>query len=57
MEIRLRQLAGQAQGLATKTKGDGRRIAELTMEKMQLAARIRDRDEELRGKAKLLEVG
>ena len=36
---------------------DKKRLDELASEKVALARRLRDRDEELRGKAKLLEVG
>lgn len=35
---------------------DSKRVAELTREKAMLTTGMRDRDEELRGKAKLLEV-
>lgn len=44
------------QKLGTRSKTEGKRITELTAEKTVLTTKLRDRDEELRGKAKLLEV-
>lgn len=56
MELRLQQLADQTKKLFAQTKANGNRITELTLERTQLAAKLRDRDEELKGKAKLLVV-
>ncbi|KAF5016266.1 hypothetical protein F66182_12108 [Fusarium sp. NRRL 66182] len=42
--------------LKSKTQQDSRRIASLEGERMHLTLRLKDRDEELRGKAKLLDV-
>jgi Autophagy protein 16 (ATG16) len=42
--------------LKSKTQQDARRIASLEGERTHLTLRLRDRDEELRGKAKLLDV-
>lgn len=55
-ELRLLQLADQTKKLFTQSRSNCKRIAELTSEKAQLAARMRDRDEELKAKTKLLEV-
>ena len=45
------------QNLRTQSRVESKRIDDLTAAKAALVIRIRDRDEELRGKAKLLEVG
>ena len=42
--------------LQVKSKSENRQVSELLVEKQSLAVKLRDRDEELRGKAKLLEV-
>ena len=42
--------------LRTKTKSDAKAIEDLTRERAVLSQKVRDRDEELRGKAKFLEV-
>lgn len=55
-ELRLLQLADQTKKLFTQSRSNCKRIAELASEKTQLAARMRDRDEELKAKTKLLEV-
>ncbi|MCJ1241078.1 hypothetical protein MMC14_009082 [Varicellaria rhodocarpa] len=41
--------------LQVKSKSENRQVSELLVEKQSLAVKLRDRDEELRGKAKLLE--
>lgn len=50
-------LAEEIHKLQAQTGQDRKRIGELVQERTGLATRMRDRDEELRGKAKLLEVG
>ena len=55
-ELRLLQLADQTKKLFSQSRSNCKHIAELTSEKTQLAARMRDRDEELKAKSKLLEV-
>ena len=42
--------------LCTKTKSDAKTIEDLTRERAVLSQKVRDRDEELRGKARFLEV-
>jgi len=49
-------ITDEMQKLRTKSKTEGKRIAELTADKTVLTIKLIDRDEELRGKAKLLEV-
>lgn len=41
--------------LKTKSKTDSKRIAQLTASVSQMAVKLRDREEELKGKAKLVE--
>ena len=43
--------------LRAKGKSDGKLIHELSRERASLAQKVKDRDEELKGKAKLLDVG
>lgn len=43
--------------LRKKSSQEGRRINALESERAQLKLRLKDRDSELKGKAKLLEVG
>ena len=56
MQARLQILTEELQNLKMQAKVDGKRINDLTTERTALVIRIRDRDEELRGKAKLLVV-
>jgi hypothetical protein len=42
--------------LRAKTKTDNKTIEDLTKERAILSQKVRDRDEELRGKARFLEV-
>ena len=42
--------------LQTKSRAESRCVNELLSEKQGLSMKLRDKDEELRGKAKLLEV-
>lgn len=56
MQLRLQSLTEEMKKLRVRSKVDSKRIGELVSERTHLATRMRDRDEELRGKAKLLEV-
>lgn len=56
METRLQSVTEDLQKLKIQTSLDSKRIGELLKEKATLTTGMRDRDEELRGKAKLLEV-
>lgn len=55
-QFRLKSVAEELERLKVKSRVDSQRISELTTEKAGLVTRMRDRDEELREKAKLLEV-
>lgn len=55
LQIRLDRTAKELDKLKSKSKSDGKRITQLTSELGQLSVRVRDRDEESRGKAKLLD--
>jgi septal ring factor EnvC (AmiA/AmiB activator) len=54
---RLTRTNAELDKLKAKTKQDTRKIASLEGERTHLTLRLKDRDEELRGKAKLLDVG
>lgn len=56
METRLQSVTEELQKLKIQSSLDSKRIGELSKEKAGLTTGMRDRDEELRGKAKLLEV-
>lgn len=56
MEARLQSVIEELQKLKIQSSLDSKRIGELSKEKATLITGMRDRDEELRGKAKLLEV-
>ena len=56
METKLQSVTEELNKLKMKSSFDSKRIKELTKEKATLAMGLRDRDEELRGKTKLLEV-
>lgn len=56
METRLLSVTEELQKLKLQSSLDSRRIDELSKEKLTLTTGMRDRDEELRAKAKLLEV-
>lgn len=53
----MNQLNIELEKLRKKSHRDGRRLATLESEKDILGKRLKDRDEELRAKTKLLEVG
>ncbi|CAF9930639.1 MAG: hypothetical protein ALECFALPRED_004696 [Alectoria fallacina] len=55
MEARLQSVIEELQKLKIQSSLDSKRIGELSKEKATLITGMRDRDEELRGKAKLLE--
>ena len=57
METRLQSAVEELQKLKIQSSLDSKLIGELSKEKATLSTGMRDRDEELRGKAKLLEVG
>lgn len=56
IQLQLQSLTEETKRLRLRSRADNRRIGELVSERTHLATRMRDRDEELRGKAKLLEV-
>ncbi|KAL8944724.1 MAG: hypothetical protein Q9216_000293 [Gyalolechia sp. 2 TL-2023] len=56
MQARLQDTTNDLQQLRLQSASDRKRLGELNSEKATLAVRIKDRDEELKGKAKLLEV-
>ena len=56
METKLQSVIEDLQKLKIQSSLDSKRIGELSKEKATLTTGMRDRDEELRGKAKLLEV-
>lgn len=56
IQLQLQSLNEETKKLRLRSKADGRRINELVSERTHLTTRRKDQDEELRGKAKLLEV-
>ena len=56
MEARLQSITEDTQKLKLQSSVDKKQIRELAKEKAALATGLRDRNEELKGKAKLLEV-
>ncbi|KAL8706869.1 MAG: hypothetical protein Q9201_000138 [Fulgogasparrea decipioides] len=56
IQSRLDDVSGGLQRIKLQSAIDKKRLEELTSEKATLALRLKDRDEELRGKAKLLEA-
>lgn len=56
METRLQSATEEMQRLKIQSVLDSKRIGELSKDKATLTTGTRDRDEELRGKAKLLKV-
>jgi len=56
METRLQSVVEELNRLKIQSSLDTKRISDLAKEKLTLTTGMRDRDEELRGKAKLLEV-
>ena len=56
LETRIGVISGELEKLQLKSKTESQHIDELSVEKSILVKKLRDRDEELRGKSKLLEV-
>ncbi len=56
MQSRLDSVSEELQKVKLQTQLDSKRVRELNAEKNSLTTRMRDQDEELKGKAKLLEV-
>lgn len=56
METKLQSVTEELQKVRIQSSLDSKRVGELSKEKAILTTGMRDRDEELRGKAKLLEV-
>ena len=56
MQSRLDNISVELQTLKLQAQHDNRRNRELSSEKATLSIRMKDQDEELKGKAKLLEV-
>ena len=57
LQTRLRKLTDELDKLDLQSKAENKRVRELTAETTSLNMKLRDRDEELREKRKLLEVG
>ena len=57
LEARLNRVNAEVEKLRYKNNQDGRRLKALENDRVHLQLRLKDREEELRGKAKLLEVG
>ncbi|KAJ5654006.1 Autophagy-related protein 16 [Penicillium lividum] len=55
LQDKLNRVTAEVEKLRKKNTQDARRINALESERLQLNSRLKDRDEELRGKAKLLE--
>lgn len=55
LQTRLDVATKELEALRSKSKADGKKLAQLTAHVSQLTIKLRDRDEELKGKAKLLE--
>ncbi|KAI1799475.1 autophagy-related protein 16 [Daldinia bambusicola] len=56
LQSRLKAAEDELRGLRAKTKVDAKRIGDLTAERNALSARLKDRNEELAGKNKMLKV-
>jgi hypothetical protein len=54
--VRIKAAEAELVKLRAKTKSDTKTIEDLTKERAVLIQKVRDRDEELRGKARFLEV-
>ena len=55
LQTRLESVTRELDTLKARGKADSKRIAQLTASVSQLTVKLRDREEELRGKAKLIE--
>lgn len=56
LQTRVRNAEAELVELRVRTKADAKRIAALEKERAGLIQKVRDRDEEIRGKARFLEV-
>lgn len=56
LQTRIKAAEKELVDLRAKTKTDTRRIADLSRERATLLQKVKDRDDELRGKARFLEV-
>ena len=56
LHVNLKVVTDELQKLSIRSKAESKRINELVAEKAVLTTRLKDRDDELKGKAKLLEV-
>ena len=56
LQIRLQEATQEFEKLRLQSRNDGKRISDLAIEKASVSKKLKDRDEEIRGKAKLLEV-
>jgi hypothetical protein len=56
LQTRIKAAEKELLELRAKTKADTRRIADLTRERVTLLQKVKDRDDELRGKAIFLQV-
>lgn len=57
LQSRIKTAEAELVKLRSKGKSDSKLIDELSRERASLAQKVKDRDEELRGKTKLLDVG
>jgi len=57
LQSRIKIAEAELVKLRAKGKSDGKLIDELSRERASFAQKVKDRDEELKGKAKLLDVG
>ncbi|MCJ1363614.1 hypothetical protein MMC16_002721 [Acarospora aff. strigata] len=55
LHVNLKVVTDELQKLSIRSKAESKRINELVAEKAVLTTRLKDRDDELKGKAKLLE--
>lgn len=55
LETKLKSITDELQSLKISSSLEHKRVGELSKEKDQLTRSVKDRDEEIRGKAKLLE--
>jgi hypothetical protein len=56
LQTRIKNAETELVELRVKTKADTKRIGDLTKERATLMQKVKDRDDELRGKARFLEV-
>jgi Autophagy protein 16 (ATG16) len=56
LQLRLKMAEDELEKLKLKNKSDAKLIGDLSSERVILLTKVKDRDEELKGKTKLLEV-